>query len=212
MSVLMPSTGRRSPQQRRSQEKVDRILNGCEQLLATLPLGEVTVTMVIKQSGVSAGTFYAYFRNLEAVTERLSTRYIEEVNEVIAAWAKNATVESWEDVVDGLIGAYLEWALDRPAFLGLWASEQFGANLREFEQEANNYLAILLKEQIVGVYAGAAAMPDRVFRFTVELIDRMARFAFREDNGSRRQSLFDDTALAARGYLGQYLAPTSSKA
>jgi AcrR family transcriptional regulator len=96
---------RRSPVQRRSAERVERILGACAALLDEVGYAALTTKEVARRAEVPIGTLYQFFpgkdgllralaaRNLERYTDRLSRRTAAEAPRDVAAWVDLAVEE-----------------------------------------------------------------------------------------------------------------------
>lgn len=109
-SPSQPPMPRKFPRQQRSQRMVNAILDGCHKLL--LEHGEEALTVAVLEalSGVTKGSIYQYFPNLEAVVGALFEREFQGVvarsNEYLQ---KNAAQLPLEQLLQYLIDAALEW-------------------------------------------------------------------------------------------------------
>src|ERR1700754_4785079 len=86
MTNVSGGTLRRRPAQRRSLERVERMLDECARLLDELGYEALTTKEVARRAEVPIGTFYQFFpdkqglvralamRNLEAFLDRITTR------------------------------------------------------------------------------------------------------------------------------------------
>lgn len=68
------------PQQSRSTEKLNRILESTELLLRAKTYDELTVTDIVNEAGVSIGTFYNRFRSKEALMALMLEAYWTRTN------------------------------------------------------------------------------------------------------------------------------------
>jgi AcrR family transcriptional regulator len=72
---------RKQPVQTRARATVDAILQATVQILLRPALGSLTTTRVAKVAGVSVGTLYQYFPNVEALLAAVITRYLEAIRD-----------------------------------------------------------------------------------------------------------------------------------
>lgn len=165
---------------------------------------------ILERSGVPPGTFYAYFEDRDAAVERLAFSYVEAATQMLAGWAANDAAGSWEESIVDLVRTYRRWALARPAFVRLWTAGQLGGALVEYEQSTNVYLATLLRSALERVEPDSE-LPEVVVRFTVELIDQMMRFAFREADADRFRVVEEELITAVIRYLGVHLPATADR-
>ena len=76
---------RKSPQQVRSQQRVDAILAAAAEMIGEMGYEGVTTSKLAKRTGISVGSFYQYFANKEAVFQALGDRYLVEMRRKIDA-------------------------------------------------------------------------------------------------------------------------------
>ena len=87
------------PQQSRSKETLDRILDAAEQVLAEKAFGEATLAEIMERAGVTVGAFYRRYPDKNALLRHLDERFFGEMltkaDEFFdpARWAGTATRE-----------------------------------------------------------------------------------------------------------------------
>ena len=81
VNVITPP--RRVPTQRRSQETVQRILDGAESALARIPLEFVTSTRIAREAGMSVCALYRFFPNKQAVLDALAAQHLKRIRELL---------------------------------------------------------------------------------------------------------------------------------
>lgn len=69
----------RPPQQSRSQETLDRILDAAEQVLAEKAFGEATLAEIMERAGVTVGAFYRRYPDKDALLRHLDERFFGEM-------------------------------------------------------------------------------------------------------------------------------------
>jgi AcrR family transcriptional regulator len=69
----------RPPQQTRSQETLDRILDAAEQVLAEKAFGEATLAEIMERAGVTVGAFYRRYPDKNALLRHLDERFFAEM-------------------------------------------------------------------------------------------------------------------------------------
>lgn len=87
-----------------------------EQLLAEVPLHDLSVADIIGAAGISRATFYFYFSSKYAVVSGLLARVMGEMYEVVQPFMQRpAEVEPQAALRDSLSAAITLWASHRPA-------------------------------------------------------------------------------------------------
>ena len=70
----------RPPQQVRSRETLDRILDAAEQVLDAKAFGEATLAEIMERAGVTVGAFYRRFPDKDALLHHLDERFFAELH------------------------------------------------------------------------------------------------------------------------------------
>ena len=70
----------RPPQQVRSRETLDRILDAAEQVLDDKAFGEATLAEIMERAGVTVGAFYRRFPDKDALLHHLDERFFAELH------------------------------------------------------------------------------------------------------------------------------------
>jgi AcrR family transcriptional regulator len=84
----------RPPQQSRSQETLDRILDAAEQVLAEKAFGEATLAEIMERAGVTVGAFYRRYPDKNALLRHLDERFFAEM---LARNAELLNPQRWPD-------------------------------------------------------------------------------------------------------------------
>ena len=75
---------RRKPQQARSQERVDRILNVAEQMFIEAGYQATTTRAIASRAEIPVGSLYQFFPDKAAILKALAARYIEQEKQIFA--------------------------------------------------------------------------------------------------------------------------------
>ncbi len=102
------------PQQQRSRESLERILEAAEQLIRERGFDAMTIAEVVERSGSSVGSLYARFRNKRGLLQAVQARYVDRVETALAAAMTGASDERLEDCVDRLVGLLCDYLLNEP--------------------------------------------------------------------------------------------------
>ena len=73
------------PQQARSQETLDRILDAVEEVLDEKSFGEATLVEIMERAGVTVGAFYRRFPDKDALLHLLDNRFFDELHELASS-------------------------------------------------------------------------------------------------------------------------------
>src|SRR3954462_156104 len=102
----------RPPQQSRSQETLDRILDAAEQVLAEKAFGEATLAEIMERAGGTVGAFYRRFPDKDALLHHLEERFFAELHrradDVLdpARWSGAAAGEILSEFVGQAVEVY----------------------------------------------------------------------------------------------------------
>lgn len=124
---------RRIPRQARSREKVARMLEAADRLLAAEGAEALTTTRVAAEAGVSVGALYQYLPDRDVIIEALADRYLTKLETLMDSFADQAARESWPDPVTIVVDSFADLYRSQPGFRALW----FGRHLTERTREAD---------------------------------------------------------------------------
>jgi len=143
---LLPAP-RRAPMQRRSRERVERILAAAAALIADGGSDALRMSEVAEMAGVSIGSLYQYFPDKAAIIRTLAERYNAQGRACIeAALAEVRTVEGLCEAFAGLVDAYYAMFLAEPVMRDIWSGTQADGALRDGELANSRANGALLAE------------------------------------------------------------------
>ncbi|KAB8193584.1 TetR family transcriptional regulator [Nonomuraea phyllanthi] len=211
----MTSTLRRRPAQRRSMERVGRMLDECAILLDEVGYEALTTKEVARRAQVPIGTFYQFFHDKQGLVRALAMRNLEAFLARITERIPEADLAHWTELVDLAIDEFVDMKRTTPGF----AVVDFGEILlrpggpavegsRQSLDGAHDNNAVVA-ERLRGLtleLLGAPVGPglDRALLVAVEATDAVLKLAFRADP-------LGDAALIAeckqlvRRYLADHL-------
>ena len=141
----------RPPQQVRSQETLDRILDAAEALVAEKGFEDATVAEVARRAGSSVGAFYARFHDKTGLLYALYDRYLEQAMATAdlaldpARWDGMPIPELLRAVVRFLVEVYRERSgLIRAFVLRNYSDHEFRARQERLSHHVNAGLSRLL--------------------------------------------------------------------
>jgi len=190
----------RPPQQARSRESAATVLRATRRLLAARSFDDVSITEILRQSGHSAGRFYARFSGKEALFEELCRTLVAEERAVVrselAAWPSLAVTERSRRFV-GLVArlATAHRSLHRSLLLRLWRNPGRHAGLVKRFHDPDFDRAVLVALDVGGRARGRRGPGD--VRWAIETVADSCRHQFLFGRFARSGP--DD--VKARGYL-----------
>jgi AcrR family transcriptional regulator len=129
-----PSPPRRVPSQRRSRERVERILAVATALVAERGSDALRMSEVAERAGVSIGSLYQYFPDRTAIVRTLAERYNAQGLACVAA--ELAPVRDEAELQGALlrvVDGYYEMFLAEPAMRDVWWATQADRTLQDVD-------------------------------------------------------------------------------
>ena len=141
---------RRAPAQRRSRERVERILSAATALIAAHGSDQLRMSDVAERAGISIGSLYQYFPDKGAVICTLAERYNTAGRACIeAAFAEVRDLAGLGIAFARLIDQYYAMFLAEPAMRDIWSGMQADPQLAALElaesRTLGNMLAAVMK-------------------------------------------------------------------
>jgi len=164
----------RAPQQVRSQETLDRILDAAEGLVAEKGFEDTTVADVVARAGSSVGAFYTRFRDKEGLLFAVYERFLAQATATAdlaldpARWEAAEIATILREVVRFLVGIYREQAgLIRAFVLRNHVDVEFRARKERLSHYVSGRLAALLLARVGEI---RHPQPARATAFGVTMI------------------------------------------
>lgn len=202
-SVPHATSLRRAPVQRRSAERLTRILDACADLLDEVGYDELSTRAVALRAGVPIGSVYRFFGNKRQMADALAQRNLERYTERVTQRLQEARRGDWRDAMDAVLDEYLGMKRTAPGFSLVDFGNQIPVGVRE--AEPNTRVADRLTDLLAG-FLGRT--PDdelrRVFLVAVESADTLVQLAFRIDPQGD-EAIIHETRELLRAYLGRVL-------
>jgi AcrR family transcriptional regulator len=179
---------RRVPQQARSRERYDLILDAAARLFAGVGYEAATTNAIAKEADVPIGSLYQYFADKEDVLHALADRYLESMRWLQEeAFGADIGGLSIEEIVDRQIDPYIAFSDEhlgfKHAFLGADVSADLAAAMAELDdavvegiktslQRLNGQLsderatmvATVLKGMVKGLFGALESDADPAFQ------------------------------------------------
>lgn len=205
---------RRHPVQRRSAERLGRILDACAELLDEISYEQLSTRAVAERANVPIGSVYRFFSNKRAMAEALAHRNLDEYAERITRrLAESGPDCGWREAMDIVVDEYLGMKRGAPGF----ALIEFGMPVPAtgVADQPNHLVAdrlrTLLADRLRSEGAegadgeGEAGERLRIaFLLAVEAADALLRLAFRMDPEGD-PAIVAETKELLRAYLARVL-------
>ncbi|MFG1704702.1 TetR family transcriptional regulator [Nonomuraea sp. M3C6] len=211
----MTSTLRRRPAQRRSVERVERMLDECALLLDEVGYEALTTKEVARRAEVPIGTFYQFFHDKQGLVRALARRNLEAFLRRVTERIAVADLGHWTDLVDLAIDEFVDMKRTTPGF----AVMDFGEVLTmpggppvegtkralDGTQDNNSVVADRLRSVTLDLLdAPGGRELDCALLVAVEATDAVLKLAFRVDPCGD-QVLIAECKRLVRLYLADHL-------
>jgi AcrR family transcriptional regulator len=200
----MPRSGgpdgglRRAPVQRRSTERLERILDACARELDDGGYERLSTRAVAARAGVPIGSVYRFFSDKRAMTDALAHRNLDDfLDRTAARLAEPGTGTDWRTAVDVLVEEYTAMKRTAPGF----ALVDFGVP-GETNHDLADRLPALLGRRLTADPADPRLRLALVI--VVEAADAALQIAFRTDPAGDPR-VIAETKQLIRAYLGTVL-------
>ncbi len=141
---------RRTPSQRRSRERVERILNCATALIAQNGSDAMRMSDVAEMAGISIGSLYQYFPDKSAIIRTLAERYNAQSRACIQEGLANVrTMSELREAFASLIDTYYGIFLAEPVMRDIWSATQADKSLRDMELAESQANGTVLAEALM---------------------------------------------------------------
>ncbi|MER6079076.1 TetR/AcrR family transcriptional regulator [Streptomyces sp. NPDC001833] len=204
MKPVPPATSlRKAPVQRRSAERLTRILDACADLLDEVGYDELSTRAVAVRAGVPIGSVYRFFGNKRQMADALAQRNLERFTERVTERLKEAPKGDWRTAMDAVLDEYLAMKRTAPGFSLVDFGNQIPVGARD--AEPNHRVADRLTD-LLAAYIGRT--PDeplrRTFLVAVETADALVHLSFRMAPEGDEEIIVETRELL-RAYLARVL-------
>ncbi|TPQ18906.1 TetR/AcrR family transcriptional regulator [Streptomyces sporangiiformans] len=197
------TTLRRAPVQRRSAERLTRILDACADLLDEVGYDDLSTRAVALRAGVPIGSVYRFFGNKRAMADALAQRNLDRYAERVTDRLEEVGPGGWRAAMDAVLDEYLAMKRTAPGFSLVDFGNQIPVGTRG--AEPNTRVADRLTD-LLSAYLGREPDDDlrRTFLVAVEAADTLVQLAFRL-NPSGDERIIEETRALLRAYLARSL-------
>ena len=143
---------RSRPQQRRSRDKLDRILAASAKLLEEIPYDELGTKLIAEHAGVSVGGLYRFFPDKESIAEALLVGWLDKMVEILKKASAAELPEQPCAFIGQTIDAYAEFFRRHPGFREVFCHAQYSPELKQAKRRKDEALATLLHDVLTVRY------------------------------------------------------------
>jgi AcrR family transcriptional regulator len=147
---------RRMPTQRRSRERVERMLGCAAELISKQGSDAMRMSEVARMAGVSIGSLYQYFPDKSAIIRTLAEQYNAEGRKCIKEGLVNVvTMDELCDAFGQLVDEYYEMFIAEPVIRDIRSATQADKTLRDIELADSRANGAVLAEALQRVRPGS---------------------------------------------------------
>ena len=194
------------PQQVRSRDRVQRILEVTGDLVVADGVDALSTRAIAAAANVPVASLYQYFADKEAILLALVERDIAEMDAQVAEDLSRLSVLSVANIVETTVRAFVKVYHRRPSFVVIWMRGRTNAAIRDYGRAHNKRLA----HDLFQVARDAGMLPpDAVGQFAelaVEVADRLFPIAF-ENSLSADPMVVEETIKMVTAYLEKHATP-----
>ncbi|WAP55179.1 TetR/AcrR family transcriptional regulator [Streptomyces sp. S465] len=206
---------RRPPVQRRSAERLGRILDACAELLDEISYEELSTRAVAERANVPIGSVYRFFSNKRAMAEALAHRNLDEyatriTRRLAASDSGPAGRGGWREAMDVVVDEYLAMKRGAPGFALIEFGHPVPATARPDQPNhlVADRLRMLLADRLGDGGDGTVEVAEErlrvAFLLAVEAADALLQLAFRMDPEGD-PAIVAETKELLRAYLARVL-------
>ncbi|MFC5749207.1 TetR/AcrR family transcriptional regulator [Actinomadura rugatobispora] len=196
---------RRRPAQRRSAERVQRMLDACADILDEDGYDGLTTTRIAQRAEVAIGSVYQFFPDKRAVAQALALRNLEQFGQRISRRLAEGGFAHWTDTVGAIIDIFVDMHRTVPGFRELRFGDVADINLLDSVSDNNSVVADRLRRMIVENFAiSDTAELARALAIAVEAGDAVLKLAFRRAPGGD-PAIIAEAERLIHGYLAAYI-------
>jgi len=196
---------RNAPIQARSRERLRRVLDAADKVLAAEGAEAFTTTRVATRAGVPIGSVYRFFPDKEAIVEALAVRYWSDLEDLVAGVVEVDAAEAVADPVGSVLDVLVAGFRARPGFLALWYGGLRTERVRDATRPTRVAIGSSVERLLTRHWPDAPRRTRaRVAEMVVLAGDSLLREAFRRDRQGD-SSLLAESKLMLRAYIAERL-------
>lgn len=203
---MTPTTVRRTPVQRRSRERVERVLLAAERLVVADGVEALSTRTVAAEADVPVATLYQYFKDRDAIIKALIERHVEAMDSRLATAIGKLDVYSVRTLVETTIKAYVAGYRAHPSYVVLWFQGRVGSEIDAYVRERSVAIADGFRAFTVGAGILDKQVDHHVLELVAEMIDAFLAVAYRKDVRGDKVVVREGIEMIV-GYLERYATP-----
>lgn len=197
---------RRVPQQVRSRDRVQRILEVSSEIVLDQGVEGVTTRAIARAAGLPVASLYQYFADKEAVLLALVERDIAEMDAQLAADLALLRILSVRSLVETAMRAFATVYHRRPSFVMIWFRGRANQAVLDFVRAHNRRMARELFELARSNGMSREDADGLHAELAIEVADRLFQIAF-EDSVVGNQRVIEEGIALVTAYVETHATP-----
>lgn len=196
----------RQPQQQRSRERVQRLIDAADEILGSEDYESLTVRRIADVAGVPVGSIYQFFADKDAIVDAVARRYLDQFAGVMDDLIAQSDQVAWSDLTDTLLDSFIDMYRSNPGYLTIWLGHHLSAELQAADDANNEALANGIRHiLIVQERLDDGEELLQICRVAVSVGDALLQLAFRTTVGGD-PALITEAKRIERLYLEDVIA------
>jgi len=134
---------RRTPTQRRSRERLERILRAAGELCDELGAATVTMDAIAERAGTSIGSLYQFFPNRDALLQGIAERNVRELNAILDATDDpEVAMLPLPELVEAVLAPFVDFHENHPGYFHILFAPQGSEALRSLRGRLRKRLCL----------------------------------------------------------------------
>ena len=201
---------RRVPQQSRSRDRVEKILDAAASQVVAHGVESVGTRSIAEGAGVPVASLYQYFADRDDILLALVERDIEAMDARVQADLAELPRFSISSIVAATVAAFVAVYRERPAFVMIYLRGRTNTAIEEFCRAHNRDIARALFDLSADLGLLVADARPRHAELAVEMGDRLFQLAF-ESDADGEEMVLQEAVKVLTAYLELYASPAGLK-
>ena len=201
---------RRVPQQSRSRDRVEKILDTAADQVVAHGVEAVGTRSIAESAGVPVASLYQYFADKDDILLALVERDIEAMDARVQADLSALPRYTIRSIVGATVGAFVAVYRERPAFVMIYLRGRTNTAIQEFCRAHNRDIARALFDLASDLGLLVEDARRQHAEIAVEIGDRLFQLAF-ETRMDGDPLVIDEALAVLTAYLELYASPAGLK-
>ena len=200
---------RAAPRQKRSLDRIAKIVAATKALLERGDVDTITTSSVAAEAGVPVSSVYRYFPNIYSIHRTILEEFKAETERIVSTILEDPEAQDWQASLSGMIFGLRQLVAGNPSYGAVFhltlTTHELRAVREAWSLRLTNVLADRWRQGLDGFHGGN---PDVVARMTVEIYCAAEILIFEtRDRPDDAEVYFVETLMALQRYLQPYLEP-----